>query len=157
MVTKKRTGSKKNLVKRSGSKPIKQIKPSGNKPEFEKAWKEYNSALNVWKESLAQWQKATNDTLMTYHDACQRALESDTELLKKVSSSWENTWQEIGPEYIKQQTKMIENIFKETNIDTIKKFNEQWEKFLKTSGDDSIKAYQEAIKQFNQAWQANHA
>ena len=110
--------------------------------------------MNVWKESLAQWQKATNDTLMTYHDACQKAVESDAELLKKVSSSWENTWEEIGPEYIKQQTKMIENIFKETNIESIKKFNEQWEKFLKTSGDDSIKAYQEAIKRFNQAWQS---
>lgn len=155
MATKKKTSPKKS-IKKVVSKPIKQVKSLANKPEFEKAWKEYNSALNVWKESLAQWQKATNDTLMTYHDACQRALESDTELLKKVSSSWENTWQEIGPEYIKQQTKMIENIFKETNIESIKKFNEQWEKFLKTSGDDSIKAYQEAIKQFNQAWQNTH-
>jgi len=157
MAIKKKTSPKKKQVKELVSKPVKQTKSSSNKPEFEKAWKEYNSSLSVWKESLAQWQKATNDTLMTYHDACQRALESDTELLKKVSSSWENTWQEIGPEYIKQQTKMIENIFKETNIDSIKKFNEQWEKFLKTSGDDSIKAYQEAIKQFNQTWQASHA
>ena len=65
--------------------------------------------------------KATNETLMTYHDACQKAVESDAELLKKVSSSWESTWEEIGPEYIKQQTKMIENIFKETNIESIKK------------------------------------
>ena len=125
------------------------------KTEFEKAWKEYNSALNIWKESLTQWQKATNDTLTTYHDACQRALESDAELLKKVSSSWEHTWEEIGPEYMKQQTKMIEGIFRETNIKSIKKFNEQWEKFLKTSGDDSIKAYQEAIKRFNEAWKTN--
>ena len=156
MAISKKTKSKKKPTKKIVPKPVKQTKTSLNKPEFEKAWKEYNSALSVWKESLTQWQKATNDTLMTYHDACQRALESDTELLKKVSSSWENTWQEIGPEYIKQQTKMIENIFKETNIDSIKKFNEQWEKFLKTSGDDSIKAYQEAIKQFNQAWQNTH-
>jgi len=147
---------KKNVVKKSAkktnSKPKKQVKSSSNKPEFEKAWKDYNSALNGWKESLAQWQKATNETLMTYHDACQKAIESDAELLKKVSSSWENTWKEIGPEYIKQQTKMVENIFKETNIESIKKFNEQWEKFLKTSGDDSIMAYQEAIKRFNQVW-----
>jgi len=141
--------------KKTKSKPKKQVKSSLNKPEFEKAWKDYNSALNGWKESLAQWQKATNETLMTYHDACQKAIESDTELLKKVSSSWENTWKEIGPEYIKQQTKMIENIFKETNIESIKKFNEQWEKFLKTSGDDSIMAYQEAIKKFNQAWKTD--
>ena len=126
---------------------------SSKKPDFEKTWKEYNSALNSWKESLAQWQKTTNDTLIAYHDACQKAAESDAELLKKVSSSWEKTWETIGPEYIKQQTKMFENIFKETNIDSIKKFNQHWEKFLKTSGDDSIKAYQEAIKRFNQAWQ----
>ncbi|EGG41826.1 hypothetical protein Nlim_1350 [Candidatus Nitrosarchaeum limnium SFB1] len=154
MATKKKNSPKKKPQIKSNIKPIKQTK-SSSKPEFEKAWKEYNSALSVWKESLAQWQKATNDTLMTYHDACQRALESDTELLKKVSASWDSTWQEIGPEYIKQQTKMIENIFKETNIGSIKKFNEQWEKFLKTSGDDSIKAYQEAIKQFNEAWQSS--
>lgn len=155
MATKKKNSPKKKPQIKSNTKPIKQTKSSTRKPEFEKAWKEYNSALSVWKESLAQWQKATNDTLMTYHDACQRALESDTELLKKVSASWDSTWQEIGPEYIKQQTKMIENIFKETNIGSIKKFNEQWEKFLKTSGDDSIKAYQEAIKQFNEAWQSS--
>ena len=91
---------------------------------------------------------------MTYHNACQKAMESDAELLKKVSSSWESTWEEIGPEYIKQQTKMIENIFKETNIDSVKQFNIQWDKFLNTSGSDSITAYQEAIKKFNQAWQS---
>lgn len=155
MAARKKATAKKKPVKKAATKPKKQVKTtSSKKPEFEKAWKEYNSALNGWKESLAQWQKATNETLMTYHDACQKALESDAELLKKVSSSWETTWEEIGPQYIKQQTKMIEGIFKETNIESIKKFNEQWEKFLSTSGDDSIIAYQEAIKRFNQAWQS---
>ncbi len=153
MAAKKKSVVKKKPTKKT-SKPKKQVKSSSKKPEFEKAWKEYNSALNGWKESLAQWQKATNETLMTYHDACQKAVDSDAELLKKVSSSWESTWEEIGPEYMKQQTKMIETIFKETNIESIKKFNDQWEKFLKTSGDDSIMAYQEAIKKFNQAWQS---
>lgn len=154
MVTKKKRIPKKKSIKRTTAKAKKQIKSLTKKPEFEKAWTEYNIALNGWKESLAQWQKATSETLMTYHDACQKALESDSELLKKVTSSWESTWEEIGPEYIKQQTNMIENIFKETNIESIKKFNEQWEKFLKTSGDDSIMAYQEAIKRFNQTWQS---
>lgn len=150
----KKASIKKKSTKKTISRPKKQKNSSTKKPEFEKTWREYNSALNGWKESLAQWQKATNETLMTYHDACQKALESDAELLKKVSASWESTWEEIGPEYIKQQTKMIENIFKETNIESIKKFNDQWEKFLNTSGDDSIKAYQEAIKKFNQAWKS---
>jgi tRNA A37 threonylcarbamoyladenosine modification protein TsaB len=154
MVVKKKSTVKRKSIKKTISKPKKQAKSSAKKPEFEKAWKEYNSALTGWKESLAQWQKATNETLMTYHDACQKAMETDAELLKKVSSSWESTWEEIGPEYIKQQTKMFENIFKETNIEAIKKFNVQWEKFLNTSGDDSIMAYQEAIKKFNQVWQS---
>ena len=109
MVVKKKTAKKK-PAKKTSTKPKKQANTNSKKPEFEKAWREYNSALNGWKESLAQWQKATNETLMTYHDACQKALESDAELLKKVSSSWENTWEEIGPEYIKQQTKMIQEM-----------------------------------------------
>lgn len=162
MAAKKKAEPKKKPVKKQvpkSKKPAKvpskkQTKAPSKKTEFDKAWKDYNAALDMWKESLAQWQKATNETLMTYHDACQRALESDAELLKKVSSSWEQTWEEIGPEYIKQQNKLIENIFKETNIDTMKKFNDQWEKFLSTSGDDSIKAYQEAIKRFNETWQS---
>ena len=154
MAVKKKRTTKKKPIKKTTAKPKKQTKSSTKKPEFEKAWTDYNAALNGWKESLAQWQRATNETLITYHDACQKALESDSELLKKVTSSWEKTWEEIGPEYIKQQTKMIESIFKETNIESIKKFNDQWEKFLKTSGDDSIMAYQEAIKKFNQTWQS---
>ena len=154
MAAKKKSVVKKKIIKKTKSKPKKSTKSSSKKPEFEKAWKEYNSALTGWKESLAQWQKATNEALMTYHDACQKAIESDAELLKKVSSSWESTWEEIGPEYIKQQTKMMENIFKETNIDSVKQFNIQWDKFLNTSGSDSITAYQEAIKKFNQAWQS---
>jgi len=160
MAVKKKSTIKKKVVKKASLKPKKVSskpktakKTSTKKPEFDKAWKEYNLALSGWKESLSQWQKATNETLMTYHDACQKAIGSDAELLKKVSSSWEETWEEIGPEYIKQQTKMIESIFKETNIESIKKFNDQWEKFLTSSGDESITAYQEAIKKFNQAWQ----
>jgi len=155
MAVKKPKEQKKKTAKKTTPKPKKESKVTLKKTEFDKAWKDYNAALDMWKESLAQWQKATNDTLMTYHDACQRALESDAELLKKVSASWEQTWEEIGPEYIKQQNKLIENIFKETNIDSIKKFNDQWEKFLSTSGDDSIKAYQEAIKRFNETWKSN--
>ena len=153
MAVKKKSNIKKKIVKKTSPKTKKQSQISTKKQKFEKAWKEYNSALSGWKESLAQWQKATNETLIAYHDACQKAIESDAELLKKVSTSWEKTWEEIGPEYIKQQTKMIESIFKETNIKSIKKFNDQWEKFLTVSGDDSITAYQEAIKKFNQVWQ----
>ena len=156
MAIKKKRTHKKKSIKKTIARSKKQTKSSIKKPEFEKVWKEYNTALTGWKESLAQWQKATNETLMSYHDACQKALETDAELLKKVTSSWKSTWEEIGPEYIKQQSKMFESIFKETNIESIKKFNEQWEKFLKTSGDDSIMAYQEAIKKFNQAWQSGH-
>ena len=154
---KKKASPKPKTVKKGNSKPKKTSpkpkKASTKKPEFDKAWKEYNLALSGWKESLSQWQKATNETLMTYHDACQKAIGTDAELLKKVSLSWEETWEEIGPEYVKQQTKMIENIFKETNIESIKKFNIQWEKFLTASSDESITAYQDAIKKFNQAWQ----
>ena len=123
-----------------------------SKRELDKSWKEYNAALKLWKESLSNWQNATNEILNSYNNACKKALESDSELLKKISASWEDTWDEIGPEYVKQQTKMFENIFKQTNVVAMKKFNEQWEKFLKTSGEDSIKAYQDAIKRFNSAW-----
>ena len=137
--------------KQAPAKPQKQAERP--KPEFDKAWKEYNSALNGWKEALARWQETTSLTLTAYHEACQKALESDAELLKKVSSSWETTWEEIAPEYIKQQSKMVEDIFKKTNVESMMRFNEQWKKFLSTSGSDSIKAYQEAIKKFNQTWQ----
>ena len=161
MAAKKKSESKKpakkaapKSKKQTSANSKKQTSANSKKTEFDKAFKDYNSSLDMWKDSLAQWQKATNDTLMTYHDACQRAVESDSELLKKVTESWEKTWNDLGPEYIKQQNKLIESIFKETNIDTIKKFNTQWEKFLTTSGDDSIKAYQEAIKQFNETWKS---
>ncbi len=154
MVAKKKTRQKKKSIKKTTPKPKKQTKTTAKKIEFEKAWTNYNAALDMWKESLAQWQKATNDTLMTYHDACQKAIESDSELLKKVSVSWEQTWEDIGPKYIEQQNSLIENIFKETNIDSMKKFNDQWEKFLNTSGDDSIRAYQEAMKRFNETWKS---
>jgi len=154
MVAKKKTRQKKKSVKKAAPKPKKQTKTTSKKIEFDKAWTNYNAALDMWKESLAQWQKATNDTLMTYHDACQKAIESDSKLLKKVTANWEQTWEDIGPKYIEQQNNLIENIFKETNIDSMKKFNDQWEKFLSSSGDDSIKAYQEAIKRFNETWKS---
>lgn len=125
--------------------------------DFELAWNEYNAAISKWKESLALWQKATSQVLARYHDACQEALGTDAELLKKVSSTWEQAWQEIGPEYIKQQQHMLDNIFRETNLKNVKKFNEEWERFLKTSGEESVKAYQEAIKKFNDAWPRGQA
>lgn len=128
----------------------KKAKPQ--KRGFDNAWEEYNVSLSRWKESLAMWQEATNDALVKYHDACQKALGTDTELLKRVTSSWEKTWAEIGPEYLKQQRALFENIFKETNLDTMKKFNEEWERFLKTSGDDAIRSYQEAMRKFNATW-----
>ena len=67
MAVKKKSEIKKKVVKKAS-------KASTKNPEFEKAWKNYNSALSGWKESLAQWQNATNETLMTYHDACQKAI-----------------------------------------------------------------------------------
>ena len=122
--------------------------------DFEAAWKAYNDTLGAWKAALAGWQKATADTLEAYNIVRQRAQESDPEMLKKLISSWEATWTEIGPEFAKQEAKMIDSIFKETNAEAIKKFNEQWEKFLKASGDDAIRSYQEAISKFDQIWQS---
>lgn len=146
MATKEKKNRKRKINKKPISKPKNQTKSSSKKPEFERAWKEYNSALNGWKESLVQWQKATNETLMTYHDACQKAIESDAELLKKVSSSWENTWEEIGPGYIKQQTKMIEDIFKETNIDSIKNLMSSGKNFLKPQEMIQLKPIKRLLK-----------
>ena len=54
MATKKKRASKKKSIKKTTSKSKKQTKSSTKKPEFEKAWSEYNTALNGWKESLAQ-------------------------------------------------------------------------------------------------------
>ena len=67
MAVKKKNTVKKKSVKKTVSKPKKHARTSSKKPEFDKAWKEYNSALNGWKESLAQWQKATNETLIMMH------------------------------------------------------------------------------------------
>ena len=64
MAAKKKKTRKKKSIKKTTARPKKQAKPSTKKPEFEKAWTEYNSALNGWKESLAQWQKSTNETLI---------------------------------------------------------------------------------------------
>ena len=54
MAVKKKSTVKRKTIKKITSKPKKQAKSSSKKPEFEKAWKEYNSALTGWKESLAQ-------------------------------------------------------------------------------------------------------
>ena len=153
VAAKKKSATKKTPArprKLASAKPQKQ--ESQKKLEFDKAWKEYDSALNNLRDTLTRWQETTSLTLTTYHQVCQKAIESDEELLKKVSIRWEGAWEEIIPEYIRQQSKMMD-IFKKTNMDTIIKFNEQWKKFLTTSGNDSIKAYQEAIKKFNQVWQ----
>ena len=83
MAVKKKSVVKKKPVKKIISKSKKQVKDSSKKPEFEKAWKDYNSALNGWKESLAHWQKATNETLMTYHDACQKSSRIRCGIIKK--------------------------------------------------------------------------
>ena len=40
---------------------------------------------------------------MTYHDACQKAIGSDAELLKKVSATWEKTWNKEYREYSNKQ------------------------------------------------------
>ena len=58
MAVKKKLKIKKKVVKKASSKPKKASKSSTKNPEFEKAWKNYNSALSGWKESLAQWQNA---------------------------------------------------------------------------------------------------
>ena len=54
MATKKKRTPKKKSTKKKSAKPKKQTKSLSKKPEFEKAWTEYNTALNGWKESLAQ-------------------------------------------------------------------------------------------------------
>ncbi len=48
MAAKKKSVVKKKIVKKTKSKPKKVTKSSSKKPEFEKAWKEYNSALTGW-------------------------------------------------------------------------------------------------------------
>jgi len=52
MSTKKKRIRKKKSIKKTTTKPKKQAKPSTKKPEFEKAWTEYNAALTGWKDTF---------------------------------------------------------------------------------------------------------
>ena len=120
--------------------------------EFDVVWKEYNSSLETWKKSLENWQQCSTKAITKFNEACQKALETDVELLKKVSESWEGTLKDVGPEYMNQQIVMWENMFKESNMDSIKKFLGEWENFLKITGSDSFKAYDQALKKFTNLW-----
>ncbi len=153
----KKTTAKKPSTKKKPKSVNKKKKSSKSALDFDKIWKEYDLALDAWKESLAVWHKATNDVLTMYNHACKEAIGKDSELLKKINVSWENTWASIGPEYMKQQNELWENVFKKTNLSTIQKFNEQWKKYLTTSGNDSLKAYGEAMKYFNKVWDSTKA
>lgn len=121
--------------------------PKKARTGFERAWKQYSLALDEWRESMAQWQGATQRALEAYREASQKALDSPEDL-KALISNLEDVWHKMGPEYMNQQALMVKGILQETDIEPIIKFNEQWDKFLKTSGQESIRAYEEALRRF---------
>jgi len=71
MVAKKKTRQKKKSIKKTTPKPKKQTKTTAKKIEFEKAWTNYNAALDMEKiKSDAKENKCS-----VFHQFCQNEFE----------------------------------------------------------------------------------
>ncbi len=143
----KKISKKKKSIKkrRRSSKTKKEI-------EFDFIWQEYNQALKTWKELFDIWERASNEAFHKYNEACQKAVEIDAKLLKKVNTSLTNSWAELYPGYLKQQNLIWQNVFKGTDLSSVKKINEDWKNHWKSFENDPVKPYDMAMREFASLW-----
>jgi len=106
---------------------------------------------NIIKQSFEFWHKKYNDSMLNYPLIWKKAIETDSEIIKKIEALKYNSNQNIES-VLDQFFEMWSYAIRKSNFEIAKKSMQSWEKFWKDTTDEEFRICSEILQQIEKYW-----
>ena len=111
----------------------------------------HNELRDIIKQSFEFWHKKYNNSMLNYPLVWKKALETDTEIMKKIEMWKTNSNQNIEI-ILDQFFEMWSYAIRKSNFEIAKKSMQSWEKFWKNTTDEQFVACSEILHMIEKYW-----
>jgi hypothetical protein len=111
----------------------------------------HNYLGNLIKQSFEFWHKKYDDSMLNYPLIWKKAIETDSEIIKKIVSLKDNSDKNIE-NTLDQFFEMWSYAIRKSNFEMAKKSMHSWEKFWKNTTDEQFRTCSEILQLIEKYW-----
>ncbi len=104
------------------------------------------------KHSFEFWQKHFTTSLVNYPLVWKKALESNSELMKKIENVWKMNAIQNSEMQMQQFFEMWAYAIRKSNFEITKNSVQYWENFWKNTTDEQFRIYKELLQMIEKYW-----
>lgn len=108
--------------------------------------------VEIMEKSFDFWHKNYSDTLINYPLVWKKALQSDSEIIKKIET-WKRKSDQNTELILQQFLEMWAYAIRDSNFEIAKKSMEGWEEFWKNISDDQFRVCSEVLQMIEKYWE----
>lgn len=106
----------------------------------------------IMKQSFEFWHKKYVDSPLNYPLVWKKALESNSEIVKKIEEVWQNNTKQIAAIQMQQFFEMWSYAIRKSNFEMAKKIMHNWEEFWKNTTDEEFRIYTKVLQMIEKYW-----
>jgi len=114
------------------------------------------SANNGFKEILKQsfefWHNNYIDSPLNYTLVWKKALESNSEIIKRIEEFWEKNTKQVAEIQMQQFFEMWSYAIRKSNFEIAKKSMQDWEGFWENTTDEEFRTYTDILQMIEKYW-----
>ena len=108
--------------------------------------------IDTMKQSFEFWHKTFDDSPINYPLIWKKALETNSEFLKKIEAVWKNNMKQGAEIQMQEFLELWSYAIRKSDFETAKKSMQQWQDFWKNTTDEQFKLYAEVLEMLETYW-----
>ena len=112
----------------------------------------YDEMINAMKQSFEFWHKAYDDSLINYPLVWKKALNTNSEIVRRMEEAWKDSTKKNAEIQIQQFLELWYYAIRKSNFDTAKKSIQDWEGFWKGATLKQLQTYKEVLEEIEKYW-----
>ena len=111
-----------------------------------------NDFKEILKQSFEFWHNNYIDSPLNYTLVWKKAIESNSEIIKRLEKFWEKNTNKIREIQMQQFFEMWSYAIRESNFEMAKKSMQDWEKFWEDTTDEEFRTYTDILQMIEKYW-----
>ena len=111
-----------------------------------------NDFKEILKQSFEFWHNNYIDSPLNYTLVWKKALESNSEIIKRLEKFWEKNTNKIREIQMQQFFEMWSYAIRKSNFEMAKKSMQHWEEFWEDTTDEEFRTYADILQMIEKYW-----
>ena len=108
--------------------------------------------IEAMKHSFEFWHKTYEDSPINYPLVWKKALESNSEIIKRAERVWKNNIQQSTENQMQQFLESWARVIRKSNFEIAKSTIQEWQEFWRDTTNEQFKIYAEVLEMLEAYW-----